>query len=99
MELLKKCNKQITLNINKKFTTDNKIIENHFNDAITSIARKLVEKIPTLKLAKTNQNYFSINYFSSEQIANIIRSFQTNKPTAPILCADEYGHVQILRQD
>ena len=59
-----KTSKQIMMNISKETKTDNKIIANHFNEFFTSVAGKLIEKIPAPKstfqyyLTKTNENYF-----------------------------------------
>ena len=77
------------LNINKKTTTDNKIIANHFNEFFISIARKITGKILTPKstfhsyLTKTNEKSFFINPTTSEEIEGIVSSFQTNKATGP----------------
>ena len=64
-------------------------IANQFNNFFTSIASKLVEKIPTSKktfdifLRRNNKNTFFMSPTSTDEVEDTINSFYLNKAVGP----------------
>ena len=60
-------------------------VANQFNNFLTSIASKLIEKIPTSKktfkifLGRNNENTFFMSPTSTEEVEDTISSFYLNK--------------------
>ena len=84
-----KANNKYSLLINKALTTNEKDIANHFNTFFTSIAQKLVKKIPPTpnnfksSLKNQNERSFFIGPVDIQETENIISSLQENKASGP----------------
>ena len=80
----------ITLNIDNKTTSDDFIIANHFDSFFTSIAGKLLKKIPKAKKTfssfltkKKNTKTFFLSPTTAEEIEDVIKTFNLNKAIGP----------------
>ena len=76
----------ITFNIDNKTTSDDFIIANHFNSFFTSIAEKLLKKIPKAKMTfssfltkKIKKKKFFLSPTTGKEIADVIKTFNLNK--------------------
>ena len=84
-----KANNKYSLLIAKALTTNEKDIANHFNTFFTSIAQKLVKKIPPThnnfksSLKNQNERSFFIRPVDIKETENIISSLQENKASGP----------------
>ena len=84
-----KANNNYSILIDKALTTNKKDIANHFNTFFTSIAQKLVKKIPpthnSFKSSLKNQKErsFFIGPVDIKETENIISSLQENKASGP----------------
>ena len=84
-----KANNNYSLLIDKALTTNEKDIANHFNTFFTSIAQKLVKKIPPThnnfksSLKNQNERSFFIGPVDIKETENIISSLQENKASGP----------------
>ena len=76
---------RITLNVDNKTTSDDFIIANHFNSFFTSIAGKLLKKLPKNK--KTFSSFLTKKLQKSpttaEEIEDVIKAFNLNKAIGP----------------
>ena len=76
---------KLTLNIDNKTISDDHIIANHFNSFFTSIAGKLLKKIPKAKkisdsfLTKSNAKTFFLSPTTPEEVLNELKTFNLNK--------------------
>ena len=88
------------LNIDNKTISDDHIVANHFNSFFTSIAGKLLKKIPKAKmtfdsfLIKTNAKTFFLSPTTPEEVLNELRTFNLNKASGPnsIPCENTEGY-------
>ena len=85
----KKESQQLTLNIDNKTISVDYIIANHFNNFFTSIAGKLLKKIPKAKknfnsfLTKSNTKTLFLSPTPPDKVANILKTFNLNKAIGP----------------
>ena len=85
----KKGSQQLTLNIDNKTISDDYIIASHFNSFFTSIAGKLLKKIPKAKknfnlfLIKGNARTLFLSPTTPNEVANISKTFNLNKAIGP----------------
>ena len=85
----RKSSNQINLNINDKTITDETQIANHFNVFFTSIATKLLKKIPPttktvlLFLRNSNENSFFLTPTTPKEIEDIISKLKLGKAVGP----------------
>ena len=84
-----KASKKYSHLINKPLTTIEKDIANHFNNFFTSIAQKLVEKIPPThnnfksSLKNQSERSFFIGAVDIKEAENVISNLQENKVSEP----------------
>ena len=84
-----KASNKYSLLIDKALTTNEKDIANHFNTFFTSMAQKLVKKIPPThnnfksSLKNQNERSFFIGPVDIQETENIISSLQENKASGP----------------
>ena len=89
MKKTKANDKYSSLLIDKALTRNEKYIANHFNTFFTSIAQKLVNKIPPTHnsfenfLKNQNEMSFFIGPVDIKEIENIISRLQKNKASGP----------------
>ena len=80
---------KLTLNIDNKTLLDDRIITNHFNNFFTSIAGKLLKKIPKAKktfdffLKKSNTKIFFLSPIIPEELLDILKTFHLNEANGP----------------
>ena len=80
---------QIALSIKNQTITDDFLIVSQFNNLFTSIASKLVEKIPTFQktlnilLGRNNENTFFLIPTSTAEVEDTLSSFYLNKALGP----------------
>ena len=85
----KKSIQNINLNIDNETITDDKVISNHFNKFFSSIAGKLVRKIPnTTKtfdsyLNKQSEKYFFLSPISPDDVEALISTLKVHKAVGP----------------
>ena len=85
----KSVSQKLTLNIDNKTISDDHIIANHFNSFFTSIAGKLLKKIPKAKkisdsfLTKSNAKTFFLSPTTPEEVLNELKTFNLNKASGP----------------
>ena len=81
----KKRNDTISLNIDGKLNSDNKIVADSFNRYFTTVAQKLIDKLgPTTKhfrdyLINHNPNSFFFDPVTPEEVNDIIANLDENK--------------------
>ena len=81
----KKRNDAISLNINAKLTSDNKIVADSFNRYFTTVVQKLIDKLePKTKhfrdyLIDHNPNSFFLHPLTPEEANDIIANLDENK--------------------
>ena len=77
------------LNIDNEIITDDKVISNHFNKFFSSIAGKLVKKIPNATktfdsyLNKQSEKSFLLSPISPEDIETLISTLKVYKAVGP----------------
>ena len=82
----KNVSQKLTLNIDNKTISDDHIIANHFNSFFTSIAGKLLKKIPKAKktfdsfLTKSNAKTFFLSPTTPEEVLNELKTFNCSIP-------------------
>ena len=75
---------KLGLNIDNKTISNDHIIVNHFNSFFTSIAGKLLKKIPKAKktfdsfLTKSNAKTFFLSPTTPEEVLNELKTFNLN---------------------
>ena len=85
----KKSIQNINLNIDNETITDDKVISNHFNKLFTSIAGKLVRKIPNttktfdLYLNKQSEKSFFLSPILPDDIEALISTLKIHKAGGP----------------
>ena len=81
----KTVSKKFTLNIDNKTILIDHIIANHFNRFFTSIAGKLLKKVPKAKktfdsfLTKGNAKTFFLSPTTPEEVLNKLKTFNLKK--------------------
>ena len=85
----KNVSQKFTLNIDNKTISDDHIIANYFNSLLTSIAGKLLKKIPKTKkasdsfLTKSNAKTLFLSPTTPEEVLNELKTFKLNKANGP----------------
>ena len=85
----KKGSHQLILNIDNKTTSDDYIIANHFKSFFTTIAEKILKKIPKAKktfnsfLTKSNTKALFLFPTKPGEVASILKTFNLNKAVGP----------------
>ena len=85
----KKSIQNINLNIDNETITDDKVISNHFNKFFSSIAGKLVRKIPNITktfdsyLNKQSKKSFFLSTISTDDAEALISTLKVHKVVEP----------------